>query len=118
MAGESSLYRYIWQHSRREQLAVLIVAVAAQPIYFLSLTLPKLIVNGAISDNAYWAAHTTRNFLHFIVDIPESLHAWLGKQWVIIGGIDLERVPYLFALCIAFLALVGITGFLKFLMNT
>jgi putative ABC transport system ATP-binding protein len=118
MAGESSLYRYIWLHSRREQLAVLIVAVAAQPIYFLSLTLPKLIVNGAISDNTYWAEHTTRNFLHFIIEIPESLQAWLGKHWTILGGFDLEREPYLLALCLSFLVLVGITGFLKYLMNT
>lgn len=118
MAGESSLYRYIWQHSRREQLMVLIVAIAAQPIYFLSLTLPKLIVNGAIQDNDYWAAHATRNFLHFIIDIPESLQGWLGKQWVILSGIDLAREPYLLALCLSFLALVGFTGFLKFLMNT
>ncbi len=118
MAGESTLYRYIWQHSRREQLTVLIVAVAAQPIYFLSLTLPKLIVNGAISDEKYWAAHTTRNFLHFVIGIPESLQAWLGQQWVLISGFELERVPYLFALSVAFLVLVGATGFLKFLMNT
>ena len=97
---------------------VLIVAVAAQPIYFLSLTLPKLIVNGALSDKEYWASHTTRNFLHFIIDIPSNLQAWLGKQWVILSGFDLEREPYLVALCFAFLALVGITGFLKFLMNT
>ena len=118
MAGDSSLYRYIWQHSRREQLLVLIVAVAAQPVYFLSLTLPKLIVNGAITDEKYWAEHTTRNFLHFIIGIPDGLQAWFGKQWTILGGIELERVPYLFALCVAFLVLVGITGFLKFLMNT
>ena len=118
MAGESTLYRYIWQHSRREQLLVLGVAVAAQPIYFLSLTLPKLIVNGAISDDKYWAEHTTRNFLHFIIDLPSGMQAWFGKQWVILGGFELEREPYLLALCVAFLALVGITGFLKFLMNT
>ncbi|MBI1210237.1 MAG: ATP-binding cassette domain-containing protein [Alphaproteobacteria bacterium] len=118
MAGESSLYRYIWRHSRSEQLTVLAVALAAQPIYFLSLTLPKLIVNGAISDNDYWAAHATRNFLHLIVDIPQSLQAWLGKQWVILSGFDLARESYLLALCISFLVLVGFTGFLKFLMNT
>ncbi len=118
MAGESTLYRYIWQHSRREQLVVLIVAVAAQPVYFLSLTLPKLIVNGAISDEKYWAAHTTRNFLHFVIGIPESLQGWLGTQWVLLSGFELERVPYLVALSVAFLVLVGATGFLKFLMNT
>ena len=118
MAGESTLYRYIWQHSRREQLLVLVVAVAAQPIYFLSLTLPKLIVNGAISDDKYWAEHATRNFLHFIIDLPSGLQSWFGKQWVILSGFELEREPYLLALCVAFLALVGITGFLKFLMNT
>src|SRR3954469_16341504 len=101
MAGESTLYRYIWQHLRREQLLGLVVAVASQPIYFLSLTLPKLIVNGALSDKEYWASHTTRNFLHFIIDIPAELQSWLGKQWVILSGIDLQREPYLVALCLA-----------------
>jgi putative ABC transport system ATP-binding protein len=118
MASESSLYRYIWQHSRREQYLVLIVAIAAQPIYFMTLTLPKLIVNGAISDDQYWAEHATRSFLRFIVDIPSELQAWLGRQWVVLSGIELERVPYLIALCFSFLILVGFSGFLKFLMNT
>ena len=87
MTGDSTLYRYIWEHSRREQLMVLIVAVAAQPIYFLSLTLPKLIVNSAISDDKYWGEHTTRRFLHFVVGIPDVLQSWLGKQLVFIIGL-------------------------------
>ena len=114
MATHQSLYGYIWRHSRRDQLVILSIALAAQPFYFLTLTLPKLIINGPIQGEGFDTPAATQNFLRFVVDVP----AWLGQQWVLLEGFALERIPYLFALSFAFLALVGFNGFLKFLINT
>jgi putative ABC transport system ATP-binding protein len=109
MATHQSLYTYIWQHSRRDQLVILAIALAAQPFYFLTLTLPKLIVNGPIQGKGFEEPGATQNFLH--VEIP-----W--TDWTLFQGFALERVPFLFALSFAFLVLVGFNGFLKFLINT
>jgi putative ABC transport system ATP-binding protein len=109
-----SLYGYIWKHSRRDQLVILSIALAAQPFYFLTLTLPKLIINGPIQGEGFGTPTATQNFMRLVVGLPE----WLGSQWVLLEGFALERVPYLFALSFAFLALVGFNGFLKYLINT
>jgi len=118
MATHQSLYGYIWQHSRRDQLVLLGIALAAQPFYFLTLTLPKLIINGPLTGPTNGTAFTTpgatESFLRFVIDLP----TWLGSQWVVFEGFALERAPYLFALSFAFLFLVGFNGFLKFLINT
>ena len=58
-----TLYKYIWQHSRRDQITLLVIALAAQPIYFLTLTLPKLIVNGPIQGKGFETPDATQNFL-------------------------------------------------------
>jgi putative ABC transport system ATP-binding protein len=111
MATHQSLYKYIWQHSRRDQLVLLVIALAAQPFYFLTLTLPKLIINGPITGpqngTAFTTPDATENFLHIAVG-----------QWTIFQGFALERMPYLVALSVAFLALVGLNGFIKYVINT
>lgn len=89
---ESGIYRFILRHSRRDQLILVLLSVAALPFLYYSFELPKLIVNEALSDGA-----------HF----PK---AWLG--------IELERLPYLFTLCAIFLALVLINGAFKFFTST
>jgi putative ABC transport system ATP-binding protein len=118
MATHQSLYKYIWQHSRRDQWVILAIAVAAQPFYFLTLTLPKLIINGPITGpqngTAFTTEGATENFMRLVIGLPD----WLGGQWTILQGFALERMPYLVALSFAFLALVGFNGFLKYLINT
>jgi putative ABC transport system ATP-binding protein len=118
MAPHQSLYKYIWQHSRRDQWILLAIALAAQPFYFLTLTLPKLIINGPITGpqngSAFTTPDATENFLRLVIGFPE----WLGGQWAIFEGFALERMPYLVALSFAFLALVGFNGFIKYLINT
>jgi len=113
-----TLYKYIWQHSRRDQITLLVIALAAQPFYFLTLTLPKLIVNGPIQGKGFETPGVTQPFLRVDFEFPDAVAEWLGRQWVLFEGFALEQVPYLIALSLAFLALVGFNGFLKFLMNT
>ncbi len=45
---EHSLFRYIWRNSWRDQSIILVIVVIAQVFYFISLDLPKQIVNQAI----------------------------------------------------------------------
>lgn len=111
MATHQTLYRYIWQHSRRDQLVILAIALAAQPFYFITLSLPKAIVNGPIQGKGFETPDATHSFLHVAFD-------WFGREIVLFQGFTLERVPYLFALSLVFLALVGFNGYLKFLVNT
>ena len=45
---DKSLFRYIWRHSRRDQILIFLVVLASLPFYFVSLDLPRRIVNEAI----------------------------------------------------------------------
>src|SRR5690242_7317991 len=45
---ERNLFKYILRHSRHDQVIILIIVVLAQVFYFLSLDIPKTIVNTAI----------------------------------------------------------------------
>ena len=53
---DRSLFRYIWRHSRRDQLIILSVVLASLPFYFASLDLPRTIVDLQMQEVAYKAA--------------------------------------------------------------
>ncbi len=42
---QPSLFRYIWQHTRRDQIWIIAVILLSLPFLFMSLDLPKLIVH-------------------------------------------------------------------------
>src|SRR5437762_7457791 len=65
-------------------------------VYYLSLDLPKTIINQAIQGVSFPSADSVKRFL----------------------GLDLERIPYLFALSILFLGLIVLNGWIKFQINT
>ncbi len=118
MPTHQSLYSYIWQHSRRDQLVILSIVLLAQPVYFLTLTLPKLIINGPIQGKGFEDAGATQDFLRLSFELPDTLPAWLAGTWTVLEGLPLERLPYLLALSFAFLALVALNGCVKFIVNT
>ena len=89
---EPSIYRFILKHSRRQQIALLILTLISFPFLYYSLDLPKTIVNGAIRKDAV--------FPH------------------VMFGIEFERVPYLLLLCGGFLLLVFLNGGFKYYINT
>ncbi|MGI9387606.1 MAG: ABC transporter transmembrane domain-containing protein, partial [Methyloligellaceae bacterium] len=109
-----SLFRYIWQHTRKEQMWILTVIIVSMPIYFLSLDLPKRIVNSPIQGNGFATPDATQPFLPFTISLPDSMG---GASWSF-SGFDLERLPYLIALSLTFLALVCVNGLFKFYINT
>jgi putative ABC transport system ATP-binding protein len=111
---DKSLFRYIWKHSKRDQLIVCAVVLASQPFYFMSLDLPRQIVNEAIQGEAFRDGNTTAPFLKLGFDLP----SWLGGgSFQIFEGFQLSRVGLLFALSGLFLFFVIINGGFKYWIN-
>ena len=111
---EHSLFRYIWRNSWRDQSLILIIVVIAQVFYFISLDLPKQIVNQAIQGEAFDGVRTA-TFLQFSIGPFESIGM---PEVTLFEGFQLERLAYLVALCFAFLFFVVLNGWLKQLVNT
>lgn len=88
---ERSLISFIWRHSRRDQFVLVIVTLALFPLLYLTLELPKRIINDAIG-----AAPGATRFL----------------------GIDTTQKTLLIGLCLAFLASVIVHGLMKMKVNT
>src|SRR6266850_2350507 len=93
---ERSLFGFIIRYSKRDQLLIVPLVVASMVVYYLSLDLPKTIINQAIQGVSFPSADSVKRFL----------------------GLDLERLPYLMALSILFLGLIVLNGWLKFQINT
>src|SRR5829696_1452999 len=104
---QKSLFRYIWKHSKRDQLIVCAVVLASQPFYFISLDLPRQIVNQAIQGEAFKDGNVTAPFLRLSFSWPN----WLGGGAVnIFEGFQLSRVGLLLGLSCLFLFFVIING--------
>ncbi len=116
---ERNLFKYIVRHSRREQVLILLVVLLSQPFYFLSLDLPKTIVNKAIQGGGFDSPGSTAAFLSIGIPLPEFL-GWLDSDGILtlFNGFELERIPYLVALSLLFLLLVVINGGFKLQINT
>ena len=117
---EPRLFRYIWQHTRRDQILILLVILASLPFYFLSLDLPKVIVNGPINgkgfiENGVVVPGATARFLELNFSLPGFLG---GGKYTLFSGFELERLSYLVALSMMFLALVCVNGVFKLYINT
>ena len=89
---ERSIYRYVLQHSLRQQVILTLMAIASFPFLYAFYELPKMIVNGAIQGKT----------VAFPVDF---------------FGIELEQVSYLWVLCAVFLFLVGVNQAFKYAIN-
>ncbi len=87
---EPSIFKFIFKYSRREQILLLLVTAASFPFLYVSLDLPKIIINEAIGAS----------------DFPQVLF-----------GYELDQIPYLMVLCTFFLALVFINGGFKYFVN-
>ncbi len=111
---DKNLLKYIWAHSRREQIVICLVALASLPFYFLSLDLPRRIVNEAIQGDAFANGKTTARFLAFDFHWP----VWLGGgRQVLFEGFEVGRIGLLFGLSFLFLFFVLINGAFKYWIN-
>jgi len=112
---EPNLFKYIWRHSRGEQLVILAIVLVSQLFYFISLDLPKTIVNKAIQGEAFGPDKPTATFLNITLSAPDFLG---GGSVTLFDGIQLAQVPYLVALSLLFFVLVVINGLFKLQINT
>lgn len=111
---DPSLFRYIWRHSRGEQVFLLLVILASLPFSWVLLEVPKQIVNEAIQGNAFQHGHLTAKVFVWSISLPEYLG---GATWHISNGIELTRMPFLFALSAWYLVLVLINNAFKYVIN-
>src|SRR4051812_36563799 len=111
---ERSLFRYIWIHSKREQLIIFAVVLASLPFYFASLDLPRRIVNEAIQGKSFQKGEQTASFLAISLSWPD----WLGGGRIdLFEGFQVDRLTLLFGLSGLFLAFVLINGAFKYWIN-
>lgn len=108
---EQNITRYIWTHTRRQQIWMLVIIAISMVPYFLSFNLPKQIVNGPIQGVGFAADGATQLFMRIAPDLP-----WVGKT-VLFPGVPLDRLDTLFALSGVFLALVIVNGLFKYYIN-
>ncbi|WP_303982516.1 ABC transporter transmembrane domain-containing protein [Dongia mobilis] len=110
---EPRLFKYIWRHSWRDQLVILVIVASSLGIYFISLDLPKRIVNDAIQGGAFKES-ATADFLKFTLPLPD----FLGGPVELFKGFPLDNIAYLFALCFSYLFFVILNGWMKQKVNT
>jgi len=116
---ESNLFKYIWRHSWREQLVILAVVLVSQVFYFLSLDLPKTIVNEPIQGQGFETPGATARYFVIAFDLPDFLTSEGADPTVrVFDGFEFERTDYLVALSLTFLVLVLINGAFKLQINT
>jgi putative ABC transport system ATP-binding protein len=111
---DKSLFRYIWRHSKRDQLIIFAVVLASLPFYFASLDLPRRIVNEAIQGRAFAGGKQSAPFLEIGFGLPE----WLGGARVtLFEGFQVDRLTLLFGLSGLFLLFVLVNGAFKYWIN-
>jgi putative ABC transport system ATP-binding protein len=113
---DQSIFRYTWRYSRREQIWLLVVVLVSLPFYFLSLDLPKRIVNGPIQGEGFASPTDTDIAGRIAIDLPSWFFG--GGSFVAFEGFALERIPMLVYLCLLFLGFVLINGYFKFYIST
>jgi len=111
---ETSLFRYVWQKSRAEQIAVLLIILASIPFYWASFDVPKRIVNDAIQGGAFKDGKTTARVFDWTLRLPDFLG---GGSFPLSHGFQVGQLGLLLTLSFYFLVLVLINGAFKYLVN-
>src|SRR5688572_24585012 len=111
-----NIFRYTWRYSRREQIWLLIVVLISLPFYFLSLDLPKRIINEPIQGQGFSSPTDTETALRFAFELPSWLFG--GGEIILFEGIEFGRLAMLLYLTLLFLAFVLINGYFKFYIST
>ncbi|MEC9432895.1 MAG: ABC transporter transmembrane domain-containing protein [Pseudomonadota bacterium] len=81
---------FVWRHSARDQILMLVLTICSFPIIWISLELPKRIINDAIGGE----------------DFPRELWSF-----------QLDQTDYLIALCAAYLAAITANNAIKYVQN-
>ncbi len=87
---EKSIYKYVLKHTGRDQVYLLLLTLVNLPFIYISLEIPKLVINQAIGGQ--------------------------GAPYSVLG-FGLSQISYLMFLCFAFLAVITFNGALKYWIN-
>jgi putative ABC transport system ATP-binding protein len=112
---EPNIFKYVWRHSRADQIAILVLVLASLPFYYFSLNLPKQIVNQGIQGQGFDQPGATQPFL--ALDLPFGEEVF-GRAVQLFEGFQLVQPDMLLALSFGFLALVLVNGMFKLVINT
>lgn len=88
---ERSIFGFIMRYSKRQQLVVVALTLLSWPVLYLTLELPKSIINEAIGAKQGWTADLL--------------------------GISDQRIFFLIVLCFGFLFFVVLNGVIKYFLN-
>ena len=84
---DRTIYGFVFRHSLRQQMLLLVLTVASFPVLYSSLELPKIIINEAIQGTEF----------------PKE-----------VLGLEFDQIPFLVAASLTFLGLVLLNGAFKF----
>ena len=102
---ESSIFKFIVRFSMRQQISVLMITTLSLPFYYLSLEIPKKIINRALGTGE---DDVTGGALGVNVQPFDFFGVTL---------FELDRLPLLFAFCGLYFGLVLINGGFKYYIN-
>lgn len=92
---EKNLVRFVWKYGKLDTIKTLIVTFMTFPVIYISLEVPKIIVNDALGAGNEPVSFPTE-FLFMSMD----------------------QHSYLMALCVIFISMIIINNWLKFILNT
>ena len=99
---DKNIYKFIFKHTKGQQIYILLVTVFSMPFYYASLDIPKLIINSALR-----------------VDDPAVIGDEFPRPLTILGIeiMDVGQLTLLGSLCVIFLFLVLVNGGFKMYIN-
>ena len=115
---ERNLFRYILVHSKSDQVLIFGIALLSQLFYFVSLDLPKTIIN-VIQGKGFLSPDSKQRVLDWTFE-PAAWLRGLGlpEEVTVFPGVELDQLTYLWVLSFIFLVFVFINGGFKYLINT
>jgi len=111
---DRNLFRFVWRHSRREQIFVLCLILMSLPFYWGSLDIPKRIVNDALQGKVFKDGVATIPFGELAIQLPQVFG---GGNLVLNAPWHLEQKDLLFALSGFYLFFVLVNGAFKYAIN-
>ena len=78
---DPNLFKYVWRHSKAEQTAILFLVLVSLPFYFVSLNVPKSIVNKGIQGQGFEGPGSTQPLFGFdLPSAPPDISSRLGMH--------------------------------------
>ena len=111
---ERSIYKFVFRYSKREQVFILLFTVLSLPFYYVSLDVPKLIVNNVLSEPVTASESSLPEVSLYPAGEQSDVRAFTILDYDLF---DMERLDLLAVYCAMFLVLVLINGGFKYFIN-